>query len=128
MTLYKLYKSICCNHIGDIPKYKSSELKPVAMCDRLIISLKSYDAEKIDNQLSSISRAYFELMGSMNFDIDIVKENLKTIESYQYKKKPDLCVDINTLLSVIYINNDSNILELTMTALKALTFKRKIIL
>ena len=128
MTLYKLYKSICCNHIGDIPKYKSSELKPVAICDRLIISLKSYDAEKIDKQLSSISQAYFELVGSMNFDIDIVKENLKTIELYQYKKKPDLCVDINTLLSVIYINNDPNILELTMTALKALTFKRKIIL
>lgn len=128
MTLYKLYKSICCNHIGDIPKYKSSELKPVAICDRLIISLKSYDAEKINKQLSSISQAYFELIGSMNFDIDIVKENLKTIESYQYKKKPDLYVDINTLLSVIYINNDPDILELTMTALKALTFKRKIIL
>ena len=128
MTLYKLYKSICCNHIGDIPKYKSSELKPVAICDRLIISLKSYDAEKINKQLSSISQAYFELIGSMNFDIDTVKENLKTIESYQYKKKPDLYVDINTLLSVIYINNDPDILELTMTALKALTFKRKIIL
>ena len=68
MTLFKLYKELC-EFVRDEKIYKSSELKGVDINNRLIIVLKHYNAEEIEDELRCVSRIYFKLINSIDKDI-----------------------------------------------------------
>ena len=105
MTLFRLYKDIC--RLTNIERiYKSSELKECQMGNRVIISLKSYDDNQADEELKCVSNVYFKLIGSI--DERIIKDKIESFDFHTYHKKPKLEVDLNTIISVIYINKYSN--------------------
>lgn len=101
MTLFKIYKSIC-KLIGDDVQYKSSEIKLINFNDRIIVSLKKYSDEELEEELDYVSRVYFKLLN--HIDNSIIRERLNSMGLYRCHNKPNSDVDMNTILSVIYIN------------------------
>lgn len=105
MTLYMVYKDICrltkCEKI-----YKSHELKECKIGDRLIVSLKSYDRSEIENEFKYISDIYFKLIASINRNI--IDDKIESLGFHTYHKNPKLKIDMNTIISVIYINKKGN--------------------
>lgn len=105
MTLFRLYKDIC--RLTNTEKiYKSSHLKESQMGNRLIVSLKSYDDSEIENEFKRISDIYFKLISSI--DENIIKDRIESFGFYHYHIKPKLEIDLNTIISVIYINKYNN--------------------
>lgn len=105
MTLFKLYKELC-EFVRDEKIYKSSELKGVDINNRLIIVLKRYNAEEIEDELRCVSRIYFKLINSI--DKDIIDYKLEIIKLLICKNKSKSEIDLNTIISVIYINHYSD--------------------
>lgn len=113
MTLYKIYKRISSSVL-----YKSSELKAVSISDHLIVSLKDYTEEETEKQIDICTNCFFKLL--KNVDKFFINKRIEELDIHRYHPKPKFDINMVTVLSVLYINEAKNSLDLFEKAINFL--------